>query len=141
MTKYAEAAEFIHFWGVSVPSDSEADVDDCLEKAASPINLALMSIGALNCTMSTEGHAFLNHLNILIGAIFYRCPCSPNLENNERTMYGEWINARLQELSDGRLEVCQGKTGSKFPSAAYTARTWTEWNEARIRWNSIRRDM
>ena len=112
-----------------------------LDLAANDIHVALAASGACDCTPSAWGLQFLNRLNIIIAAAFYGCTCGkPAVIAGElREQYMTWSQTQLDMLRDGRLEVCQGETGSDFPALAWAERTLTRFSTEEILRNEILR--
>ena len=112
-----------------------------LDLAANDIHIARAASGACDCTLSAHGEQFLKRLNIIIAAAFYGCTCGkPAVITGElREQYMTWAQTQLDMIRDGRLEVCQGETGSDFPAITWAERSLTRFNVEEILRNEILR--
>ena len=129
---YADAGDFFSYWNMELPDEYESDLNRLLEMAASNINIALMSAGACDCDFSAHAVQYLVQLNCLLAAILYQNPCGPQLKPEERRMYLDWSTEQLAQIRDGRLELCDGHTGSEYPSVGWAEQALTEFAAVEI---------
>jgi hypothetical protein len=107
-------------------------INHYLDITAGDIHAALGSVGACDCTFSSWGANYLAEINIILARVFWDCPCAPDLSNDEKRLYSELANARLQAIRDGEVDVCQGATGSKYPVIGWAEQGLTEFSQAEI---------
>lgn len=126
----------------TITAQQAAHINRILVRSAGMINLALQSASACDCTFSAEAEAALQHLNIVIAAAFYACNCGKSavIVGDVRRDYQRWAQEMLTELRDGRLEVCEGETGSDYPVLGWAERALTPHNVADIIRNRLLRD-
>lgn len=126
----------------TITAQQRAHIERILTRSAGMINLALQSAGACDCTFSTEALAALQHLNIVIAAAFYACTCGKSavIAGEVRRNYQRWAQEMLTEIRDGRLEVCDGETGSDYPVLGWAERALTPHNITDIIRNRLLRD-
>ena len=138
MPRYAEAEDYAKLfcgeWPTTAPVT--AAIERALDITSGRILLALASVGADSCPLSTGGTDALKLLNCLLAALFHDCPCGGALEDDVRISIGEQVTEMLTALGNGVLEVCQGETGTNFPVFEWAEQGLTVWNEARIIYNN-----
>ena len=129
-------------WRIAtIDGEQIATIELYLDVAAADIWAALLASGACDCNLSTPGRAFLEKLNIIDAAAYYQCPCAqPRMTDEMRMKYLDWATSQLEALRDGRMEVCQGATGSEFPAIASAERGWTDFATAQIMINKGMRE-
>jgi len=141
--RYATADEFANFFCIDLPLSAaeQTAIESALDISVGTIHLALASVGACDCSMTLAGSKAMGFLNIVLAAIFRECPCARVVVSPEvKRMWMELVNTQLEALVDGRLEVCNGATGSLFPSVGWAPQPWTAFNSAVIRINNIMRN-
>ena len=131
-TTYADANDFKMYWGVDIEDRYEAEVNMLLTFAASNIQAALQSSGAINCSMDDWATTYLKNLNVILGAVLYYAPCWPHLTVEEKRLYMEFANEQLAQIRDGRLELCSGATGKDFPSIDWAEQAPDEFSAAKL---------
>jgi hypothetical protein len=126
----------------TVTAQQRAYIERALERSAGMINLAIQSAGACDCDFSAEALSALEHLNIVMAAAFYACKCGSSsvVVGEVREQYQRWAQEMLTEIRDGRLELCDGETGSGFPAMALVERALTPQNVAEIIRNRMLRE-
>jgi hypothetical protein len=131
--RFANADDFQAVWGCEVNSDYESLINRQLDLSASQIHAAMAAVDACDCTLAGWAEKFLKHLNCVLAALTLQgpCPC-PNLTTEEIRIYGEWINARLAEIRDGTIELCEGHTGKNYPAYGVAEIATTEFAARRI---------
>ena len=130
--RYAQAEDFARMFCLSKPLNAaeRASVEEILDLAAGDVDAARMTVGG-DCTLSAGAANFLKRLNIVLATIFYKCTCAPvNLSDGERTAYLNWAQERLNAISSGLLELCQGETGTAFPAMGWAEHAGTEFSRA-----------
>ena len=125
-----------------LPLAAVATTEHFLRIAANDINMARMASGGCDCTLSTAGSEALRFLNVVTAVVWYNCPCgNPNIREPERfDAYNTYARDTLENLRTGKLEVCQGETGSEFPSVDHAEQSVTIWGPGRVIWNTERRN-
>jgi len=110
-----------------------AIVEEELDRAAGDIHEAMMAANACDCTLSASSRTYLNKLNVIDAAIWHNCPCeNPNLSDERKTQLSMWITERLTAIADGRVELCQGHTGTLWPSFGAAQQVHTVWDAEKI---------
>jgi len=137
---YGDANDFATYWGVDIDARYEAQVNRLMDMAAANIMMALSTAGADSCTKSDAADNYLMQLNCILAAIMYSAPCWPNLKQDEKQMYLTWANEQLTNIRSGKLELCEGETGSEFPAVGWAEQGASEFAAARIISNDIDRD-
>jgi len=126
-----------------VPIDA-ADImqlEHYLDIAASDIHAALAASGACDCTLASWGLSFLKKLNIIDAETYYNCPCrGARVSETMRQKYIDWMDAQMELIRTGKLELCAGETGSDFPSLDWADQGVTEFAAAKIISNDIDRN-
>ena len=117
-----------------------AQVESYLDISASDVHAALASIGACSCTLASWATTYLKKLNIIDAAVIHNCPCGNTLDQDKKQMFLEWLNTQFELIRKGEVVVCEGETSSLYPSAATAEIAWTEWSDAEIRANYLRRN-
>ena len=141
--RYATADEFANFFCIELPltAAEQTAIEDALDSVAGMVHLALASVGACDCSLSSAGTYALKSLNMILAGVFRECPCARvTLSNDVKRMWMDFANSQLEAIVDGRLEVCNGATGSLFPSVGWAPQPWTAFNDAVIRINNIMRN-
>lgn len=136
--RYADANDVMVLMCKEFNEDEEAEINKKLEFAAAYINGALAASGACDCTLASWAGIYLMDLNVKIMGAFYSCPCM-RISPEEREAYGDWANEQLRQIRVGEMELCDGATGSDFPSAAVAQQSHTTWTAARIIYNDFLR--
>lgn len=142
-TRYATAEQYSKMFCGEWPLEANVQdrIESALDMSASKIDLVLASVGACDCTLSTSGSAGLAYLNCLLAVVHYRCPCNSVDVNDEmRRLYAEEAQSMIDALTDGRLEVCDGETGSQVVAIDWAEQASTPWNTARIIINTEQRN-
>ena len=143
-TRYATAEDYTKMFCGDWPEDSATMIDRierALDMSAGKIDLALASVAACDCTLSVSGQRALAYLNCLLAVVHYTCPCNTvDIDDDMRRLYAEEAQGMIDALMDGTLEVCEGETGSNFPSAAFPQIAWNDANAAEIYNNSLKRN-
>lgn len=125
---------------VTINAFDRSSVSHYLEVTASDVASALAAQDACECSLSPWGAAFLMKLNIIDAASFITCGCMTKLSDTERQQYRNWMSAQLELLRTGKLDVCQGGTGSDYPAFGNIERAVTDFAAARIIANSAARN-
>ena len=107
-----------------------------LDITAGDLHAALAAANACSCTFAAWADNYLAKLNIIDAAIFYTCPCArPDISDEMRQSYIEFMNTQLELIRTGKLELCSGETGSDFPALDWAEQSLTEQNAALIIYN------
>ncbi len=143
---YATAEEYALFWCLDWPPDDcavQERIELALRVTAGRIHVARSSVGACDCSLSTESLQMLKEMNMDLAAILYNCPCGAargRLSDDMKQTMLLNITEMLNMISDGSWEVCDGETGANYPAIATAERGLTEWSEAQIIINRELRD-
>jgi len=142
---YGSVQGYVEFWCVKDFTDLSAAeiaiIENTLEMAASDINTAIISVGADTCTYSATALKLLERFNYMAAAVTYNCPCAnPRLTDADKRLYTEWLQGIIKNIMDNTLELCQGETGSMFPSVDAAEQSVTIWGPSRVIWNTERRN-
>jgi len=122
---------------VYMNAEQVATVQTYLRIGAGDITVALMAVGAQNCSISCAD-AFVRNLNVVLAAVKHACPCErPNLTENARMQFLQWSTEVLRNIWTGELELCDGETGSNFPAVGIAQQAWTAWRAAEIVLDSL----
>jgi hypothetical protein len=123
---------------VTVDANEISTIDRYLVVTAADIHAALAASGACACVLAAWATEFLKKLNIIEAGVFHACPCAqPPITDAQRSSYLTWINTQLDNLRTGKLDVCEGATGSEFPATAVAEQSVTEFAAVRIINNHI----
>ena len=123
----------------SEPSDTV--IENYITKAAARINMALAANGQCDCTFNSYATEFLQELNLIGAAVLIHCPdCNRHLKVEEREFYEGWLGEQLELLRSGKLELCAGETAVDYPAGGFVQKSWTEWSESQIIYDTRRRN-
>ena len=122
---FADANDFESYWDIEVDLDMEADINRRLELAASNIHIAMLSVDACDCSMSATAEAYVKMLNLVLQAVLFPVNCGPELDDGDLRRLSEWANEQLDQIKTRKIELCDGETGSAFPSVGYFERSST----------------
>lgn len=121
---------------VTIDSHEIATIELYLDIAASDIHSALAASGACDCTLASWATMYLQKLNIIDATTYYQCPCAkPNISDDQRQAYLEWMNAQLELIRQSKIELCSGATGAEFPAVGFAEMSLTEFAAARLVYN------
>lgn len=129
---FGDANDFAMYWGLDIEERHEAQINRLMDMAAANIYQAMASAGMDSCTRSDTADNYLMQLNCILAAIMYYAPCGPTLNREEKQMYLDWANGQLENIRTGKLELCEGETGSEFPSIGVAQVASTEFAAAQI---------
>jgi hypothetical protein len=141
MTRYADATDYARVWADEWDERHDPLILGLLEMSAPAITAALAAVGATDCTMADWATEYLKHLNCVAAALFVKgagCPF-PSLTMEEVEFYGRWLEARLAEIRDGTIDLCEGGTGKAYPAIEWAEQSVTDFAAARITYNAMRR--
>jgi hypothetical protein len=118
---------------VMITAAQRSTIEHYLDVTAGDIHAARAASGGCDCTLASWAHEHLEKLNIIEAGIFHECPCGdPKITDEQRRLYQEFITDQLAQIRDGRIELCEGATGSEFPAIGIAEQTVTEFNQALI---------
>ena len=141
--RFASALEYARFLCVidgdeTLTAAQTTTIEAYLDIAATDLHAALAATGACDCTFASWANGFLGKLNIIDAAIYHRCPCArPDLTDELRRTYLDWITDQIADIRAGRLELCQGATASEFPAAGWGRQALTPWAQVTTIYNYI----
>jgi len=134
-TRYAEADDYAILMCLDRPlcSEDEDTIEAYLDMAAGDLHVARASVDGCSCTLSTGASIFLKILNVRIAAVLNVCPCGrANLSDAMRGAWIQWATAQLDAIRTGKLELCEGETGSEYPFFTYAEQSLTVWAAEQI---------
>lgn len=125
---------------VTMTGDESSQIQLYLDITAPDVYAALASVDACDCTWTAWGTELVKKLNIIEAGVFHTCPCAqPKLSDEQRTAYMEFVNAQIQKLITGEIDICGG-TGSNFPALDWAEVSGTDFAAANIITNDILRN-
>jgi len=125
-----------------VTTIERGQIELALDIAASDIHAALAATGQCDCTWASWADNFVAKLNIIDAASYYQGKCgTPKFTDDQRGRYLTWMSDQLNMLMLGRMDLCQGATGSDFPVVGWAEQGVTEFARADIIWNDIERNV
>jgi len=127
---------------VTIDAIEIAEIEFYLDFAASNIHAALAANGQCDCNLASWATGYLQKLNIIDAAAYFTCKCAQgSLSDEQRKIYLDNINMILDNIRQGKLELCAGETGSEYPSFGIAEQSTTEFEAAQIIWNDILRNL
>jgi hypothetical protein len=138
---YGTVEEYVDYWCVTtcdqLTGQERLSIERSLTMAAGMINMAISTQGAQDCAFSEAAEQSLQMINFIMAAVTFNCRCaSPNLATDEKQMWLRWIDDQLAAIRDGRVELCDGETGTEYPSAGIAQQVHTVWQADQLRYNS-----
>ena len=95
--------------------------------------VALAASGACDCSLASWATDYLKKLNVVDAVAFHKCQCGrPNVTDDLRGVYLEWLDRQFELLRMGAIDVCDGATGANFPAIGWAQQSVTEFAAARI---------
>lgn len=140
--RFATAQEYNDLLCAQADLDDEgilATIENALDIAASDVHAALASVGACDCSYPAWADVYLAKLNIIDAALLHQCPCGRKLTDIELGMWHKWLEDNFMMIRTGKIDVCQGETGSDYPAYGVIQRGLTEFSRAEIAFNEILR--
>lgn len=126
---------------VALNGQQRGEIELNLNLAASDIHIARAASSGCDCSLSAAGRQKAAFLNIINAAAFYSCTCGmpavQALSNDTRARYQQYVQEQINQIRDGRLELCAGETGSDFPAVGWADQGVTGFAKARIVVNDI----
>lgn len=130
------------YWALNMSAAAVATTEAFLDMAAGDVHAARMAADACDCTLRSGAAAYLKKLNVLDAAVWHNCPCDkPNISDSMRAAYLMEVRQMIDDVMTGKVELCQGETGSLFPAVAWAEHSVTEYNYALIVLNNVMRNM
>jgi len=135
---YASAQDFWNYFNLScLDNNAQMLLETILDITATDVMVAMAASGACDCALASWAPTYLKKLNIVDAAVMYMNPCGPQFNDDQRRLFMDWINAQLEAIRTGKLELCAGETGSEFPAIDWAEHGVTEFNQTRIIVNDI----
>ena len=126
---------------VTIDAVEIAEIEFYLDFAAANIHAALAANGQCDCSLASWAEGFLQKLNIIDAAAYFTCKCAAgSLSDETRRLYLENANQILENIRQGKLELCAGETGSEYPALGIAEHSTTEFEAAQIIYNDILRN-
>jgi len=134
---------------VSITGAEIATIEHYLNVTAGNIFAVMAAVGACDCTLASwafnglyDGNDFLGKINIIEAGAYHTCRCGmpgQRMTPDERAHWLTQSNMQLDAIRTGKIEVCAGHTGSDFPVVGWAEQAHTEFGQAQIIANRIRR--
>ena len=134
---------------VAIDAAEIATIEHYLNVTAGNIHAARAAVNACDCTLASwafngnyDGNDFLGKLNIIEAGAFHTCTCAmpgQRMTDEQRTMWLTFSNEQLNYIRSGDIGLCDGETGSTWPSVGWAEQALTPRNAARIIANRIAR--
>lgn len=128
---------------VPINAVERSTIENYLNITSNNIHAARAASGGCDCTLASWATDFLGKINIIEAGSFHQCQCAEpgqHLSDEQRRLYLEWSNQQLDNIRTGKIELCDGATGSEFPSVGWAEQTVTEFAKAQIIVNRGARD-
>ena len=110
-----------------------ATIEQFLDIAANDLFAAMAATGMCDCTLASWAAGYLKKLNLIDAMVIHNCPCgNPNLTNEQKQMWLNWVTEQLNHIRLGEIELCQGETSVDYPALAWAKSGLTEWTRAQI---------
>ena len=108
----------------------EAIVNRQLKLTAGAIHAAMSASNQCSCDLAEWAESYLQHLNIVLAAATQDCPCS-TISNEEKAAYMAFVNAELEKIRLGQVNVCGG-TGLDYPAFGAAEIGYNVFSKAQI---------
>lgn len=143
-TGYITSDDLAQFFGIAPfsaeTSPTKQKIEDFIGKGAARIHASMAASGQCDCTLASWASAFLEELNTVAAALQVRGPdCRAYFSNEERDFWNGWLSDQLTLIREGNLDLCGG-TGPDYPFIGHAAQSLTEFNEAKIIANDLKRN-
>ena len=131
---YATAQQFATFWCLDdICAEERETIQAFLDIAAYDIHAALASTGACDCNLASWAGGYLSKLNIIEAASLFNCKCAnPRMSTERKQTFLDWATGQFEMLASGKLDVCDGATGSQYPVIGWASQSVTEFASAEI---------
>ena len=124
-----------------IDAAERSTIEHYLNVSATDIHAALAAVGACDCALADWAADYLAKLNIVEAASYYQCTCGqPSMSEEARNGLLAWCTQQLTLLMTGRIDVCDGATGSDFPAIGWAEQSGTDFAAARIIYNRMLRE-
>jgi hypothetical protein len=114
----------------TLDAQSEARINRQLAITAGAIHAAMSASDQCDCDAEDWAENYLKHLNIILAAATQDCPCS-TIGNEEKAAYLEFVNAELEKIRTGQVDICGG-TGKDYPAYGAIQYGLNVFNKAQI---------
>jgi len=123
-----------------MPPDQVATIERYLAIASGDIHAARAASGGCACTLASWAAEHLRKLCVVEAAVFHNCPCgNARLSDAMKQTYLRWVTDELANIRMGKIELCEGETGSEFPAVGWIEMGWSPWSQGQIVMNRIAR--
>jgi len=120
----------------TLAAEEIATINHYLDITSGNIHAARGAVGACDCTLAswaTGDEGLLTKINIIETGAFHTCPCQrPLITDEVRRTYLEWSDNQLSMIRSGKIEVCDGYTGSEYPAFGTIEQGLTVFNKEQI---------
>ena len=139
---FADAQDFAKFWcQVCFDEEGQEMIEYYLNAAAANIHAAMAAVNACDCTLAGWATEFLKKINLVEAGTLVQCRCvDTNLGVEGKRLWLEWADRQLDLIRMGNIDVCEGATGTDWPSMAIVPQSLTERIAAEIIANSIQEE-
>lgn len=119
--------------GSAASADEEDAIENALDLTVSDIHAVMAASGACDCTLAGWATVLLKKLNCVEAALLMNCSCGgAQLTDAQKQFYGNWLQTQLDLIRTGKMELCDGHTGSEYPALGWAEIAWTNENAAQI---------
>jgi len=113
-SSYATPQQFFDFFQMSCSSaDEESQAQIYLDLVASDIHAALAATGACDCTFALWANGYLAKINIIEAAVLFQQPCGPELSEEMKKAYLEWVTRELAPPKNGHASTRSQQAGNQ----------------------------
>ena len=125
---------------VTIDGVEISTIEGYLNIAASDLHAAMAASDQCDCNLASWAQDYLEKLNIIDAAAYYQCKCGqPQMTDEMRGRYLDWMSEQLVAIRRGEIELCHGATGADWPAISWAEQTLTDFNRARIINNRFKR--
>lgn len=131
---YLTVTEYTEWACMDPASDRmEYSIENLLTLSAARINAARHASDQCDCTLASWAEHYLKELNAIIAVVSYNCPCHhPAITEDRLPAMAQQVMEDLVAIRQGKIELCQGETGSEYPDFGIAEVGWTGWAAADI---------
>lgn len=133
----ADGYHVVNITGIQI-----ATIEHYLNITAANIHAARAASNQCDCALAGWAADHLSKINIIEAGAFHNCSCAQpgqRMSDEERRMWLEWSNTQLENIRTSKIALCDGQTGSEYPSLAWAEMGLTGFSRAQIIANRINR--
>ena len=114
--RYADARDYTQLICTKTSGiQQEPEINKRLERVSGMISAALQASDQCDCTWAAWAENYLATLNVYLAAALQDCPCS-TVSDADKDRYLQYVNAELEKVRLGQIELCAGATGKDYPA-------------------------